>query len=105
MPEIHLHYLNHADVEALAVTDQEIIAAVESSLLAQGRGETTIEPRMHLVPEKEAARIVNQPENRKKFEGLGMAPVGNRPQELAATIEAETQRRVEVIRKQNIKVE
>ena len=40
----------------------------------------------------ETARIVNQPDNRKKFEGLGMAPVGNRPQELAATIEAETQR-------------
>jgi alanine dehydrogenase len=53
MPEIHLHYLNHADVEALAVTDQEIIAAVEAGLLAQGKGEATIEPRMHLVPEKD----------------------------------------------------
>jgi alanine dehydrogenase len=53
MSEIHLHYLNHADVEALAVTDREIIDAVESSLLAQGRGQTTIEPRMHLVPEKD----------------------------------------------------
>ena len=53
----------------------------------------------------ETARIVNQPENRKKFEGLGMAPVGNQPQELAATIEAETRRWVEVIRKQNIKVD
>jgi ornithine cyclodeaminase len=53
MPEIHLHYLNHADVEALAVTDQEIIAAVEAGLLAQGNGEATIEPRMHLVPEKD----------------------------------------------------
>ncbi|MGE0314367.1 MAG: ornithine cyclodeaminase family protein [Lautropia sp.] len=53
MGEIHLHYLNHADVQALALTDAEIIAAVESALLAQGRGETTIEPRMHLVPEKD----------------------------------------------------
>jgi alanine dehydrogenase len=53
MSEIHLHYLNHADVEALAVTDQEIIAAVEAGLLAQGNGEATIEPRMHLVPEKD----------------------------------------------------
>jgi len=34
-----------------------------------------------------------------------MAPVGNQPQELAATIEAETRRWVEVIRKQNIKVD
>ncbi len=53
MPEIHLHYLNHDDVQSLAFSDAEIIAAVESGLLAQGRGETTIEPRMHLVPEKD----------------------------------------------------
>jgi ornithine cyclodeaminase len=50
---IELHYLNHADVEALALTDGEILEAVERALVAQGRGETTIEPRMHLVPEKD----------------------------------------------------
>lgn len=50
---IYLHYLNHLDVQALAMTDAEIVAAVEEGLLAQGRGETTIEPRMHLVPEKD----------------------------------------------------
>jgi ornithine cyclodeaminase len=53
MSEIYLHYLNHLDVQALAMTDAEIVAAVEDGLLAQGRGETTIEPRMHLVPEKD----------------------------------------------------
>jgi ornithine cyclodeaminase len=52
MAEIFLYYLNHADVEALAMSDEEILAAVETGLLAQGRGETTIEPRVHLVPEK-----------------------------------------------------
>ncbi|CAN7174057.1 ornithine cyclodeaminase family protein [Variovorax sp. LjRoot130] len=51
--EIYLHYLNHLDVQALAMTDAEIVAAVEDGLLAQGRGQTTIEPRMHLVPEKD----------------------------------------------------
>ena len=51
--EIHLHYLNHPDVQALALSDAEILAAVEGALVAQGRGETTIEPRMHLVPEKD----------------------------------------------------
>src|SRR5450830_978531 len=50
---IYLHYLNHLDVQALAMTDAEIVAAVEAGLVAQGRGETTIEPRMHLVPEKD----------------------------------------------------
>lgn len=51
MPPIYLHYLNAPDVEALALTDDEIIAAVEAGLAAQGRRETVIEPRMHLVPD------------------------------------------------------
>jgi ornithine cyclodeaminase len=50
---IHLRYLNHGDVAALAMSDAEIIAAVEGALRAQGLGETTIEPRVHLVPEKD----------------------------------------------------
>lgn len=45
------HILNAGDVEALALNDDEILAAVEASLDAQGRGRTVIEPRMHLVPE------------------------------------------------------
>ncbi len=53
MSEIYLHYLNHLDVQALAMSDAEIIGAVEQALHAQGLGETTIEPRMHLVPEKD----------------------------------------------------
>jgi ornithine cyclodeaminase len=50
---IDLHYLNHGDVQQLAMSDAEIIAAVEGGLRAQGNGEATIEPRMHLVPEKD----------------------------------------------------
>jgi ornithine cyclodeaminase len=52
MSEIWLHYLNALDVEALAITDAEILAAVEGALAAQGRNETVIEPRVHLVPDK-----------------------------------------------------
>src|SRR5262244_1047940 len=33
------------------MTDQQILDAVEIGLKAQGRGETVIEPRMHLVPD------------------------------------------------------
>lgn len=51
MPEIHITYLNGPDVERLALTDAEILAAIEESLAAQGRGETVIEPRVHLIPE------------------------------------------------------
>jgi ornithine cyclodeaminase len=50
MKELHLDYLNAPDVAALALTDSEIIGAVEAGLAAQGHGETVIEPRMHLVP-------------------------------------------------------
>src|SRR3954447_11092232 len=59
--EIHLHYLNHPDVEALALSDAEIVAAAEQALLAQGRGETTIEPRMHLKPEQDGSGHLNVP--------------------------------------------
>jgi alanine dehydrogenase len=52
--EIHLTYLNGPDVEALALADDEILAAVEAALSAQGRKETVIEPRVHLVPESPA---------------------------------------------------
>jgi ornithine cyclodeaminase len=47
---IHLTYLNGPDMEALALTDDEILGAIESSLAVQGRGQTVIEPRMHLRP-------------------------------------------------------
>ncbi len=52
--EIHITYLNGPDVERLALTDDEVIAAVESALEAQGRRQTVIEPRVHLVPESSA---------------------------------------------------
>ncbi|MBI3456451.1 MAG: ornithine cyclodeaminase family protein [Candidatus Rokubacteria bacterium] len=49
---IDLTYLGGPDIEALALTDGEILAAVEAALLAQGRGETVIEPRVHLIPDR-----------------------------------------------------
>jgi ornithine cyclodeaminase/alanine dehydrogenase-like protein (mu-crystallin family) len=48
---IHLTFLNGPDVERLALTDTEILAAVERGLEAQGRKQVVIEPRMHLVPQ------------------------------------------------------
>ena len=52
--EVRLTYLNGPDVERLALTNDEILGAVEAALAAQGRGETVIEPRVHLVPESSA---------------------------------------------------
>jgi alanine dehydrogenase len=48
---IHFTYLSGPDIDALAMTDEEILAAVETGLRAQGRGQTVIEPRVHLVPD------------------------------------------------------
>ena len=50
MPPIYITFLNRLDIEALALSDDEIMAAIETSLAAQGRGQTVIEPRVHLAP-------------------------------------------------------
>jgi ornithine cyclodeaminase/alanine dehydrogenase-like protein (mu-crystallin family) len=47
---VYISYLNRFDIEALALTDAEILAAIEGSLAMQGRGETVVEPRMHIEP-------------------------------------------------------
>ena len=47
---LYLDYLNAPDVAALALSNDEILGAVEAGLLAQGRGQTVIEPRVHLMP-------------------------------------------------------
>jgi alanine dehydrogenase len=52
MPRLHLTYLNALDIEALALSNDEILAAIEAGLAAQGRREAVIEPRMHLVPDR-----------------------------------------------------
>ena len=51
MRAINISYLNRMDVERVALTDDDILDAVEVALRAQGNGETVLEPRVHLVPE------------------------------------------------------
>jgi len=50
MSAIELTYLSGADIDALALTDDEILDSIRGVLGAQGRAETVIEPRMHLFP-------------------------------------------------------
>ncbi|HTU86018.1 MAG TPA: ornithine cyclodeaminase family protein [Solirubrobacteraceae bacterium] len=45
---IELTYLNGPDIASLEPSDELILTAVEEGLRAQGRGETVIEPRVHL---------------------------------------------------------
>ena len=53
----------------------------------------------------ETVRILRLPELREKLSGLGADAVGNSPAELAATIQKESARWAEVIRKQGIRAE
>ncbi len=45
-----IRYLSAEDVEHLAPSAAEVIAAVEDVVRAQGRGEVVLEPRVHLEP-------------------------------------------------------
>ena len=50
MPLIDFTYLSGPDVDRLAMTNQEILDAVEVGLLAQGRAESVLDPRAHHIP-------------------------------------------------------
>ncbi|MBC8410261.1 MAG: ornithine cyclodeaminase family protein, partial [Rhodobacteraceae bacterium] len=49
-PPVYVDFLNRFDVEALKLTDIEILDAITGSLRMQGNSETSIEPRMHIEP-------------------------------------------------------
>ena len=51
MADIEIEYLGGPEVEAAALTDDEILRAVEGALVAAGESKTTIEPRVHLQPD------------------------------------------------------
>lgn len=53
MAAITLHYLSGPDIDRLAMSDDEIMLAVEDAIRAQGEGRTVLEPRVHLKPDPE----------------------------------------------------
>ena len=50
MKPLYIAYLNRLDIDELKFTDEEILEAIEAGLASQGRGQTVIEPRVHLEP-------------------------------------------------------
>jgi alanine dehydrogenase len=48
---IEIRFLSGADVEELALTNEEVLAAVEAAVRAQGEKAVVLEPREHLVPD------------------------------------------------------
>ena len=53
MTDIEFEYVSGITQDELALSDAEIVEAVEDGLRAQGRGETVIEPRVHIEPGEE----------------------------------------------------
>lgn len=51
MARIDIEYLGKPEVDQVALTNDEILDAVEQGLIAAGHGKTVIEPRMHLTPD------------------------------------------------------
>ena len=49
-PPVYIDFLNGPDIAELGMTDDEILAAIEGSLAAQGRGNTVVDPRIHHMP-------------------------------------------------------
>ena len=48
---LEILFLSRQDVDELALTPDDVLGAVETSLRAQGNGEVVLEPREHLVPD------------------------------------------------------
>ncbi len=51
MARIDIEYLGKPEIDQVALTNDEILGAVEQGLIAAGLGKTVIEPRVHLTPD------------------------------------------------------
>jgi alanine dehydrogenase len=51
MTRMEIEYLGKPEIDALALTNDEILNAIEQGLVAAGLGQTVIEPRVHLTPD------------------------------------------------------
>jgi ornithine cyclodeaminase len=54
-----LRFLSGPDIEALGITNAEIVTAVEDAVRAHGQGRAVVEPRVHLVPDNDGAGHFN----------------------------------------------
>jgi ornithine cyclodeaminase len=57
--ELWLRFLSGPDIEALSISNAEVVAAVEDAVRAHGDGRVVMEPRVHLVPDNNGAGHFN----------------------------------------------
>jgi ornithine cyclodeaminase len=48
---LDLLFLSGDDIREVALSDADVLAAVETAVLAQGRGQVTLDPRVHHIPD------------------------------------------------------
>ncbi|HEY6280140.1 MAG TPA: ornithine cyclodeaminase family protein [Streptosporangiaceae bacterium] len=54
-----LRFLSGPDIEAIGISNAEIVAAVEDAVRAHGDGRVVLEPRVHLIPDNNGAGHFN----------------------------------------------
>src|SRR5215467_9111777 len=57
--ELWLRFLSGPDIDALGISNADIVAAVEDAVRAHGEGRAVLEPRVHLVPDSGGAGHFN----------------------------------------------
>jgi ornithine cyclodeaminase len=57
--ELWLRFLSGPDIDALGLSNAEVVAAVEDAVRAHGEGRAVVEPRVHLVPDPGGAGHFN----------------------------------------------
>src|SRR5438477_179172 len=58
-PGLWLRFLSGPDIDALGISNADIVAAVEDAVRAHGEGRVVVEPRVHLVPDNNGAGHFN----------------------------------------------
>jgi alanine dehydrogenase len=56
---LRLRFLSGPDIDALGISNAEVVAAVEDAVRAHGDGRAVVEPRVHLVPDPGGAGHFN----------------------------------------------
>jgi alanine dehydrogenase len=58
-PNLWIQFLSGPDIDALGLTGDEIVGAVEGAVRAHGHGRALVEPRVHLTPDNDGAGHFN----------------------------------------------
>jgi alanine dehydrogenase len=57
--DLWLRFLSGPDIDALGLSNADLVAAVEDAVRAHGEGRVVVEPRVHLVPDHDGAGHFN----------------------------------------------